>query len=133
MNRTPGSFIEEKNYSLVWHYRKVETGLGELRTRELSSHIKYLTNNMPLQVLEGDRVVEIKDVDVSKGKATTKWLERFEHDFTLAFGDDTTDEFTFKALPESSFTVKVGKELSAAKYFVNSYREVRNFLLELTK
>ncbi|MGF1635819.1 MAG: bifunctional alpha,alpha-trehalose-phosphate synthase (UDP-forming)/trehalose-phosphatase, partial [Cyclobacteriaceae bacterium] len=43
VDRTPGSFIEEKDYSLVWHYRKVETGLGELRSRELSSHLKYLS------------------------------------------------------------------------------------------
>src|SRR5690606_37442116 len=27
VDRTPGSFIEEKDYSLVWHFRKVETGL----------------------------------------------------------------------------------------------------------
>src|SRR5690606_37962840 len=26
--RTPGAFIEEKHHSLVWHYRKVESGLG---------------------------------------------------------------------------------------------------------
>ncbi|MEO1653056.1 MAG: trehalose-phosphatase, partial [Bacteroidota bacterium] len=131
VNRTPGSFIEEKNYSLVWHYRKVETGLGELRTRELSSHIKYLTNNMPLQVLEGDMVVEIKDVDVSKGKATTKWLGRFPHDFTMAIGDDTTDEYTFKAVPDEAYTIKVGQEVSAAKYYVSSHKEVRKLLKEL--
>ncbi len=136
VNRTPGSFIEEKNYSLVWHYRKVETGLGELRTRELSSHIKYLTNNMPLQVLEGDMVVEIKDADVNKGKATTRWLDRFEHDFIVALGDDKTDEDTFKVVKTSdkeNFTVKVGTDVSEAKYFVNSYKEVRALLKSLVE
>ncbi len=34
VDRTPGAFIEEKDYSVVWHYRKVEKGLGELRTTE---------------------------------------------------------------------------------------------------
>ena len=44
VSRTPGSFIEEKDYSLVWHFRKVETGLGELRSRELLSHLKYISS-----------------------------------------------------------------------------------------
>ncbi len=128
VNRTPGSFIEEKNYSLVWHYRKVETGLGELRTRELSSHVKYLTNNMPLQVLEGDRVVEIKDVDVNKGKAAARWLDTFEHDFVFAIGDDRTDEDTFRATPEGSYTVKVGSEITDARFYVEDHKATRKLL-----
>lgn len=132
VNRTPGSFIEEKNYSLVWHYRKVETGLGELRTRELSSHLKYLTNNMQLQVLEGDMVVEIKNAVVNKGVAAQRWLNRFKPDFVFAIGDDKTDEDTFKAMPPKSFSVKVGSEISEATYFLPSTKEVRALLKAMT-
>ncbi len=42
VDRTPGSFIEEKSYSLVWHYRKAQKGLGELRANELMNNLKYL-------------------------------------------------------------------------------------------
>jgi trehalose 6-phosphate synthase/phosphatase len=128
VNRTPGSFIEEKDYSLVWHYRKVETGLGELRTRELTSHLKYLSSNSNLQVLEGDKVVEIKDREVNKGRTAARWIDRFKHDFTLAIGDDFTDEDTFKAMPEDAYTVKVGSKNSAARYSVNSFEDVRKLL-----
>lgn len=133
VNRTPGSFIEEKNYSLVWHYRKVETGLGELRTRELSSHLKYLTNNMPLQVLEGDMVIEVKDVDVNKGKAVTRWLDKFPKEFVMVIGDDKTDEDMFKVVPENAFTLKVGSYISAAKFHIANPREVRDLLKKLGK
>ena len=54
-------------------------------------------------------------------------------DFLLAFGDDFTDEDTFKALPEKSFTIKVGTSASEAKFSVNSYREVRKLLRKITK
>ena len=81
VDRTPGSFIEEKDYSLVWHHRKVETGLGELRSRELSSHLKYLSSNMNLQILEGDRVVEIKSAAVNKGRAAQQWIADFPADY----------------------------------------------------
>lgn len=133
VDRTPGSFIEEKDFSLVWHYRRVETGLGELRTRELSSHLKYLSTNKNLQVLEGDMVVEIKSAAVNKGKAASKWLRQFPHDFTLAIGDDWTDEDTFKIMPKNSFTIKVGSTTSTAKYSMDGFKDVRILLKKLLK
>jgi len=131
VDRTPGSFIEEKDYSLVWHHRKVETGLGELRTRELSSHLNYLSSNMNLQVLEGDMVVEIKSAQVNKGRAAHQWIEDFPSDYIIAIGDDWTDEDTFRAMPEDALTVKVGSTSSAAKYNLISPQEVRQFLKQL--
>jgi len=131
VNRTPGSFIEEKDHSLVWHFRKVETGLGELRSRELTSHLKYLSTGKNLQVLEGDMVVEVKNAEVNKGRAAQKWIDTFEPDFTLAVGDDWTDEDTFKAMPEDAITIKVGGTSSAAKYNVATFKEVRGFLKSL--
>jgi trehalose 6-phosphate synthase/phosphatase len=131
VDRTPGSLIETKDYSLVWHYRKVETGLGELRTRELSSHLKYISSNMNLQVLEGDMVVEIKHAGVNKGKAALKWLNDFPSDFIMAIGDDWTDEDTFKVMPDDAFTIKVGSNTSEAKFSLNTYKEVRKMLIDL--
>jgi trehalose 6-phosphate synthase/phosphatase len=131
VNRTPGSLVEEKDYSLVWHHRKVETGLGELRSRELSSHLKYLSSNMNLQVLEGDRVVEIKSALVNKGRAAQQWIADFPADYIVAVGDDWTDEDTFRAMPENALTVKVGSTSSVAKYNLNSPEEVRAFLKQL--
>ena len=134
VNRTPGSFVEEKDYSLVWHYRKVETGLGEVRTRELTSHLKYMTANENLEVLEGDMIVEIKNSEINKGKAAQKLMETYpEADFLLALGDDFTDEDTFKAMPEKAYTIKVGTSASEAKFSVNSYKEVRKLFNEIIK
>ena len=120
--------MEEKDHSLVWHFRKVETGLGELRSRELTSHLKYLSTGKNLQVLEGDMVVEVKNADVNKGRAAQKWIDTFEPGFALALGDDWTDEDTFKAMPPDAITIKVGNTSSAAKYNVPSFKEARAFL-----
>ncbi|WP_109833088.1 bifunctional alpha,alpha-trehalose-phosphate synthase (UDP-forming)/trehalose-phosphatase [Reichenbachiella versicolor] len=128
VSRTPGSFIEEKDYSLVWHYRKVETGLGELRTRELTSHLKYLATNKNLQVLEGDMVVEFKSSEVNKGRAAKSWLQRYNPDYVMAIGDDWTDEDTFIAMPEGATTIKVGSSQSAAKYSIEGPDQVRQLL-----
>ncbi|HAA18764.1 MAG TPA: bifunctional alpha,alpha-trehalose-phosphate synthase (UDP-forming)/trehalose-phosphatase, partial [Cytophagales bacterium] len=131
VDRTPGSFIEEKNYSLVWHFRKVETGLGELRSRELCSHLRFLSTNEDLQVLEGDMVVEIKNRNVNKGRGASAWLQRFPGDFTFAAGDDWTDEDTFKAMPKEAYTIKVGSKNTAARFYVESHHNVRAILKDL--
>lgn len=126
--RTPGSYIEEKSYSLVWHYRRVEEGLGELRARALMDDIKHFIADHGLQLLQGNKVIEIKSMAINKGKAAKRWLEKDDYDFIMAIGDDHTDEDTFKAMPSSAVTIKVGNSPSSAIYTLNSYKEVRNFL-----
>ena len=131
VDRTPGSFIEEKNYGLVWHYRGVEVGLGELRSRELMSHLRYLASSKGLQVLEGDKVVEVKNMEVNKGVTAFRFVSRHPDDLHLAIGDDWTDEDTFAVMPEDSITIKVGHAASKAKYHLDTVLEVRGFLKRL--
>ena len=131
VDRTPGSFVEKKDYSLVWHYRKVETGLGEARTRELTSHLKYITVDRNLKVLEGNKVVEIKNSEIDKGRAATVWLNKHPSDFVMACGDDWTDEDTFKVMPDNAYTIKVGTTSSAAKYRVTDFHDIRKLLKSL--
>lgn len=131
VDRTPGSFIEEKDYSLVWHYRKVETGLGQLRTRELTSHLKYISSEKDIQIMEGDMVIEVKNSRVNKGIAASQWMKRNKYDFYMACGDDWTDEDTFKAMPAKAYTIKVGSASSAAKYRVENSTQIRDILKSL--
>jgi trehalose 6-phosphate synthase/phosphatase len=129
--RTPGALIEEKHHSLVWHYRKVDKGLGNLRMRELLSHLKYMARGHNLQVLEGNMVLEIKMPDINKGRAALNLMKGQEHDFIMAIGDDWTDEDTFKALPKEAFTIRVGYSYTHADYNIKSHRQVRNLLAKL--
>ncbi|MBK0402994.1 bifunctional alpha,alpha-trehalose-phosphate synthase (UDP-forming)/trehalose-phosphatase [Adhaeribacter sp. BT258] len=131
VSRTPGSFIEEKDYSLVWHYRKVEKGLGELRARELNTHLSYLASNINLQVMEGNMVIEIKNTEVNKGAAASRWLEKYPAEFVMAIGDDRTDEDTFRAMPDKAFTIKVGNTRSSARYYLDSVKDVRLLMQEI--
>ncbi|MEO6149931.1 MAG: bifunctional alpha,alpha-trehalose-phosphate synthase (UDP-forming)/trehalose-phosphatase, partial [Mucilaginibacter sp.] len=133
VDRTPGAFVEEKNFSLVWHYRKVEKGLGELRTNELINNLRYLINDRGLQLLPGNKVVEIKNIEINKGKATSALLHQQEYDFIMALGDDHTDEDMFKAMPDNSLTIKVGSNVSAARFYLRNHHEVRQLLHNLVQ
>jgi trehalose 6-phosphate synthase/phosphatase len=130
-DRTPGAFVEEKNYALVFHYRKAEPELGLTRSRELMNNLVNLTANLGLQVLEGNKVVEVKNFGINKGKAALKWVAKENWDFILAVGDDWTDEDIFSILPEAAYSIKVGLSHSQARFNLSSPREVLSLLNEL--
>ena len=131
VSRTPGSFIEEKDYSLAWHYRNIDRDLGNKRVREFRDMLTYLIQNQDLQVLEGNKVVEIKNAGVNKGKATQHWVNKRRWDFVLGIGDDSTDEDIFRALPEWGVSIKVGPGRTAARYSLTGVSEVRRFFARL--
>jgi trehalose 6-phosphate synthase/phosphatase len=127
-DRTPGAFVEEKSYSLVWHYRKVQEGLGAMRANELMDNLRYFLTSHGLQLLDGDKVVEVKNSEVNKGRATMEILHGEAYDFIMAIGDDHTDEDIFKALPADAVSIKVGTNVSAARFYVNNFLDVRALL-----
>jgi len=131
MDRTPGSFIEEKEFSLVWHYRKADSELSTMRVRELTDELVNLTANLNLQILEGSKVVEVKNSGVNKGRAALRWIAKEEWDFILAIGDDRTDEDTFEVLPEIAYPLKVGLSSSRAKFNLKSQGDALLLLEEL--
>jgi trehalose 6-phosphate synthase/phosphatase len=135
--RTPGAFIEEKSSALVWHYRNSEPELGSLRAKELVDNIRVMLNATGLQVLSGNKVIEVKPVDINKGKAAAIWLEKDDWDFILGMGDDWTDEDIFTILPEDAWSVKVGfAAFTKAHYYLESQdaaRSLLNSLAEISK
>lgn len=128
VDKTPGSFIEEKHFSLVWHYRKTDVWIGDLRAQELMNSLILLCTKQNLEIMDGNKVVEVKPSLVNKGFAVARWLEREEYDFILAIGDDRTDEDLFNMLPDHAYSIKVGDKETLAKYRISSYREVRKLL-----
>jgi trehalose 6-phosphate synthase/phosphatase len=130
-DRTPGTFIEEKEFSLVWHYRKAEPELASVRLSEIKQALLGLTENLHVGILLGNKVLEVKNLAVNKGRAISIWLEKKNWDFILAIGDDYTDEDMFKALPSNAFSIKVGFDISLAKFSVDTITDVRNILLGL--
>lgn len=115
-DRLPGSFVEEKDHSLAWHYRKADPELSRVRATELMDALTGLTANLDLQVMTGNKVVEVKKTGVNKGSAALHFLSKGEYDFVLAVGDDSTDEELFRALPNNAYSIRVGITQSHARY-----------------
>ncbi|QLE00146.1 bifunctional alpha,alpha-trehalose-phosphate synthase (UDP-forming)/trehalose-phosphatase [Galbibacter sp. BG1] len=133
VDRTPGTFIEEKKYSLAWHYRKADPELAQIRTIELNTVLTSLISNNDLTVLKGNKVIEIKSSSVNKGRAASRLLSAKDYDFIFTIGDDWTDEYMFEEVPDDSYTVKVGFKKTKAKYYVKDTQEVRTILNKFTQ
>ncbi len=131
VDRTPRSLLEEKNYSLVWHYRHADPDLGEIRSWELKEELRDLVSNLNLEIMDGDKVIEVKNSGINKGRAAGQQLAGGEYDFIIALGDDWTDEYTFGAMPGDAITVKVGTKSTKARYYTDSVESVRELLNDL--
>lgn len=133
VDRTPGSLLEEKEFSLVWHFRKTDYNLAKVRCGELVDTLEYFTNKLNLQVLKGNKVIEIRSFGIDKGRAVLQWLSKNNWDFILALGDDLTDEEMFKILPENAYSINVGLSSSTAKFNIKSPNDVKHLLTKLLK
>lgn len=129
--RTPGSFIEEKNYSLVWHCRGATEELGQRRMREINMTLALEAESRGLMIMQGNKVIEIKPQSINKGRAAYSWMQDKPCDFILAAGDDTTDEDMFHILPDDAWTIKVGMDTTEARFYLEESKEVRQLLQRL--
>lgn len=127
----PGTTIEEKDYSLAWHYRKANQLQASDKAKELLDDLVNFTANKALQILHGNKVIEIKPINTNKGTASARWIEKENFDFILAIGDDKTDEDLFSALPDKAYSIKVGTGQSVADYNISQPEEVIKFLRSL--
>jgi len=129
----PGSFVEEKDYCVAWHYRGLDLKESLIASKQVVKKIKPYTRKMGLQIISGDKVVEVRSKQTNKGEAVKKLLNRDHYDLLVAVGDDVTDEDMFTATKEKSITIKVGDGITMAKYRLKSSIDVIELLKTLLK
>ncbi|MDD2243520.1 MAG: bifunctional alpha,alpha-trehalose-phosphate synthase (UDP-forming)/trehalose-phosphatase [Dysgonamonadaceae bacterium] len=133
VDKTPHSTMEIKDTALVWHFRKVDVWLAELREKQIINELMEPCTRQNLQIVRGDKIIEIKSPENNKGNVITRQLEEHNYDFVFAIGDDTTDEDMFRALPENGISIKVGNYSENSLYSLNSQSMVIPFLEKLIK
>jgi trehalose 6-phosphate synthase/phosphatase len=130
-DNTPGTFVEIKKNSLVWHYRKTDPELGIIKSEELKTILSSMISN-EVRLMNGDKIIEIVSSSVNKGTAAIERLDGSNYDFILAAGDDITDEDMFNYLPPRAINIKVGLKDTVAKYRIVDPIAMVDFLEQLT-
>ena len=66
--RTPRSFVETRQFSMMWNFRNADVEFGRLQARDLLQHL--LTgpiSSTAVEIFQGTRSVEVRPVGVTKG------------------------------------------------------------------
>lgn len=128
----PGSFIEQKEASIAYHYRTAGSDMeSKIRFLIKKGFIKLKQQYHGLELLDGDKVMEIKPEFYNKGHTASSILHNGNFDFILAAGDDLTDERLFAELPANAFSIKMGLLPTNARYCISSQKKFIEFLFEL--
>lgn len=144
--QVPGTHVEEKLSALVWHYRAAET-LGTTpetvwaQADNLLVALRELCAELPVEVSQGQKIVEAASSLVNKGQAVRRLGAGY--DKVLCVGDDKTDENMFRVLAEDAMpgavSIKVGSGVypdglvSEAQYVVDSPETFRDFLKKISR
>lgn len=132
VERFSGSSIEEKETAIAWHYRTATSDDIEGQAIELATQLRAAPSPIPLTVIQGSKVVEVKPAQHSKGTVALKIVEQTAYDFIVSIGDDTTDEDMFRQLPNWAYTIKVGSGVSFARYRLARQRDVEALLQRMS-
>ncbi len=129
--RAPGTFVEQKSASVAFHYRGADPHVASARLRALRAE---LTNSLGpnAELLEGNKVLEVRLRGVHKGTVVGRVLESAPRDTLLfAAGDDRTDEDMFAALPEDAVSIRIGPGTTRARFRLADPFELRRVLVGL--
>ena len=129
-DQMPGSFIEDKQTSLAFHYRLCEPDMISIRLGELLDALESLKGKSPLHILQGHKVIEIKDSRIDKGQVVRQLVDQDGYDFVFIAGDDKTDEAMFEALPQV-YSFHIGHGITNARYSLPTVDDLYTLLYRL--
>ena len=125
---TPGSFVEDKRTSLVWHYRRADPEFGTWKANQLAAELSSVSSNEPVTVRHGKKIIEATAAEVNKGAAVDRLIHGRGYDLVLCAGDDTTDETMFRLAVDGMLSVRVGRGETRAAYRVSDPAAFRGWL-----
>jgi trehalose 6-phosphate synthase/phosphatase len=102
VDRTPGSYMHTKESSLTWHFRDTDLQFGSRQAVEMQIHLEDVLSSLPLDVMQGNRTVEVRHQGNSKGTVVERILhDTIAHsktDFVFCVGGDSSDNDMYSVL-----------------------------------
>lgn len=132
--KTPESSIEDKLYSLVWHYRESPAYYAQKYAVIIKQTTRPLLKRLNIELHQGNKVLEFRTPGINKGTAVRRFIDK-SYGFILAIGDDYTDEDIFLELQandiatkDNLYLIKVGPGKTQASFRALSSKEIIKLL-----
>lgn len=126
-SENPGTRVETKRMSVVFHYRTAEGDVDDALDQ-----VRAVAEPQ-MVVSEGKKVVEIHISTITKGGAVASLRIELEADAVIFVGDDVTDETVFSTLGPADIGVKVGEGQTVARHRVGGVADVVTFLEDVSR
>jgi trehalose 6-phosphate phosphatase len=126
----PGVMVEDKGYSLALHYRLAPEKASLVRDEAAS--IQKIAD-VPLELLPGKAMIEIKQVGFNKGSAVRDLMSHipFAGRRPVFIGDDVTDMDVFAVMSDySGIAISVGESLPGVHHHFKQPEDVRRWLAD---
>lgn len=128
LDRVPGSFLEEKEFGIAWHYRSADPDLSGVCAKQLVADLLTKAPQQGVTIIQGNKVIEVHALHSGNKTVMLQVLLSNVYDFILAIGDDTANEDLFRALPPEAYSITVGHPPSVARFHVATQQEVYQLL-----
>jgi len=130
---TPGSNIEEKTSSVVWHYRNSDPEFGNWKANQLVAELYEMLSNLPVEIRHGQKIVEVGSMQINKGIVLGYFVQLNNYEAVLCAGDDETDESMFRYVGDAElFSIKVGNDADTmARFRMPGPKAFRAFLSDM--
>lgn len=127
------SYVELKQCGFCFHFGNCSIETQKIYVDEFYEKIIDVIDELelPLSCIISNQAIEVIPIEVNKGNGLKKWVTFSSEDFILSAGDEDTDEDMFKVLPKTSFTFKIGKSNSVARYRMNKIEKFIHFLNQI--
>ena len=129
---TPGCTIEEKQTSVVWHYRQCEPVYAKWKANQLVHDLYDMLGNSPVEIHHGKRIVEVSSIHINKGRAVEHFINQHNYDRIICAGDDQTDETMFRVESDALISIKIGEGDSLAQHRIAGVIPFLNLLQNIS-
>ncbi len=132
--QAPGSFIERKQFSIAWNYRRADPVFGGDQARDLSLALGQSLENTLFGIYHHNKILEIRPLVANKGYAMEQILhlrQCQEQDLIITLGNDESDEDMYKIKPEQNIAIHVGAPNLFAKYHLALPSDTRKLLKKI--
>jgi trehalose 6-phosphate synthase/phosphatase len=127
-----GSHVEQKTYSIAWHYRAIATEIVDSDLQRILTSLRSLPEQEQFHIYHGEYTIELRAPEIDKGSFAARWMGNKKFDFIMAMGDSQTDEDLFRILSDDAWTIKVGQsDYSFANVYLKSQESVTPLLRRL--
>lgn len=131
VKENPGSFIEAKRFSRVFHYRKCIPKISDQTASQWADKINSSLKGSSLVCMNFNQALEIKDASCSKLEVLKTLLPLSPQSRFFCFGDDRSEQEFFDYFSDKIVSVAVGSRIPHSTYQLASPNELGHWLKDL--